>query len=163
MLVLDIQREVEDDLPDDKRLRIVTQETLKWADGDARGREVSLRLVGRDEMRGLNARYRGRDYATNVLSFPAEIPDSVDTTLLGDVVICAPVVACEALAQHKPAAAHWDHMLVHGLLHLLGHDHESDADAEVMENLERQVLAALGWPDPYLAVAEGAPLAEMSE
>ncbi len=101
--------------------------------------ELCLRLVGRAEARRMNLKYRGRDYATNVLSFA----DS------GDVVICAPVVRSEAKAQKKAAAAHWAHMVVHGTLHLLGHDHLRRADAARMERLERRVLAGLGHPDPY--------------
>ena len=104
-----------------------------------RSRDLCLRVVGRAEARRMNLRYRGRDYATNVLSFAAT----------GDVVICAPVVAAEARAQRKPVAAHWAHMVVHGTLHLMGHDHLRRADATRMERLERRVLAALGHPDPY--------------
>lgn len=102
-------------------------------------------------MRALNARYRGRDYATNVLSFPAELPPGVDVPLLGDIVVCAPVVAREAAEQHKAPRAHWAHMLVHATLHLLGHDHEQPHDATRMEALETRILAALGFPDPYHA------------
>ena len=109
-----------------------------------RSAEVCLRLVGRAEGRRLNSAFRGRDYATNVLSFPAPA-----APLLGDVVICAPVVAAESRAQRKRPAAHWAHMVVHGTLHLLGHDHLKRADAERMERLERRVLASLGHPDPY--------------
>ncbi len=111
-----------------------------------RGAGLCLRLVGRAEARRMNLKFRGRDYATNVLSFSAS-----DGRLpaLGDVVICAPVVAAEARAQRKAAAAHWAHMVVHGTLHLLGHDHLRHADAARMERLERRVLAGLGHPDPY--------------
>jgi probable rRNA maturation factor len=112
-----------------------------------RSAALCLRLVGRAEGRRLNARYRGRDYATNVLSFPAAA-----TPLLGDVVICAPVVAAESRLQRKRPAAHWAHMVVHGTLHLLGHDHLRRADAARMERLERRVLAGLGHPDPYAKV-----------
>lgn len=111
-----------------------------------RSTELCLRLVGRAEARRMNLKYRGRDYATNVLSFPAS---DAKQPPLGDIVICAPVVRSEAKAQHKPAAAHWAHMVVHGTLHLLGHDHLRHADAARMERLERRVLASLGHPDPY--------------
>ena len=102
-------------------------------------------------MQQLNAHYRGRDYATNVLSFPADLPEELEVPLLGDVVICAPVVRDEARDQGKTLAAHWDHMLIHGVLHLLGYDHESDHEAQEMEALEIRALASLGWTDPYLA------------
>lgn len=118
----------------------------------ARGRhaELAIRIVGKRESRRLNAHWRGKDYATNVLSFPVEgVPSVVRPRPLGDLVICAPVVAAEAREQGKTQTAHWVHMVVHGLLHLLGHDHEHDAEAERMERLERRVLADLGFPDPY--------------
>jgi probable rRNA maturation factor len=115
--------------------------------------EISLRLVDETEMRALNHRYRGRDGATNVLSFPADLPpglpDDAELSLLGDIVICAPVVRREASEQNKSEAAHWDHMLVHGVLHLLGYDHVDDDEAECMEALERDTLAELGHSDPY--------------
>ena len=100
--------------------------------------------------------YRGKDYATNVLSFPAEmaegvkLPKGVVMPLLGDLVICAPVVAREAKEQRKPLNAHYAHLTVHGALHLLGWDHEDERDAECMEKLEREILAGLGIEDPYL-------------
>ncbi len=110
---------------------------------------ICVRIVDEAEMRELNARYRGRDHATNVLSFPAELPPGVDLPLLGDIVVCAPVVAHEAAEQGKPARAHWAHMLVHATLHLLGHDHEQASEAERMEALETRILARLKFPDPY--------------
>jgi probable rRNA maturation factor len=111
--------------------------------------ELCVRIVDEAEMRELNARYRHRDYATNVLSFPAELPAGVDLPLLGDIVVCAPVVNREAAAQRKAPRAHWAHMLVHGTLHLLGHDHERPREAARMEALEKRVLAGLKFPDPY--------------
>lgn len=119
------------------------------ADESSRPGTLTLRLVDRDEARALNHDYRGRDYAPNVLSFPAEagIPDEPQ---LGDIIICAPVVRDEAAAQHKPLRAHWAHMVIHGTLHLLGYDHEHDADAERMEARERHILNRLGFADPYL-------------
>lgn len=122
---------------------------------DTRIREADLavRIVGEDEGRSLNRHYRGKDYATNVLSFPADLPEGlpagVRMPLLGDLVICAPVVAREAAEQGKTAAAHYAHLTVHGALHLLGWDHDDDKDAEAMERLERQILAGLGIADPY--------------
>jgi probable rRNA maturation factor len=111
--------------------------------------ELSLRLVGAREGRALNRRYRGRDYATNVLSFPAELPAGVHLPLLGDLVLCAPVLAREARAQGKPLAAHFAHLSIHGTLHLLGYDHLKRSDATHMEALEIAALATLGITDPY--------------
>lgn len=114
-----------------------------------RATELSLRLVDADEGRALNRQYRGRDYATNVLSFPADLPPGVRLPLIGDLVICAPVVAREAREQDKPLRDHYAHMTVHGVLHLIGYDHVEDAEAERMEALERRALAGLGIADPY--------------
>jgi probable rRNA maturation factor len=108
--------------------------------------EVTVRFVAEDEGRELNLAYRGKDYATNVLSFPYQETDP----LQGDLVICLPVVATEAAAQSKALEAHHAHLIVHGMLHLQGYDHEaSAADAEIMERQEREILAKLGYPDPY--------------
>lgn len=111
--------------------------------------EIAIRVVDEEEGRALNATYRGHDYATNILAFPAELPEGVDALLLGDLAICAPVVIREAVEQDKAIAAHWAHLVVHGVLHLLGYDHEEEAAAAVMESQERAVLAKLGYPDPY--------------
>ncbi|MDX1444333.1 MAG: rRNA maturation RNase YbeY [Gammaproteobacteria bacterium] len=111
--------------------------------------ELSLRIVDEAESQALNRDYRGKDQPTNVLSFPAELPDGVELPLLGDLVICAPVVQREAAEQGKTLAAHWCHMVVHGSLHLLGHDHIEDREAEAMESLETAILARLGYPNPY--------------
>ena len=112
------------------------------------GGEITIRLVDADEGQSLNNEYRGKDYATNVLSFPYEI----EPVTQGDLVICPAVVAKEAAEQNKPLAAHYAHLTVHGMLHLQGWDHEtSEADAEEMENEEKEILAALGYPDPYAA------------
>ncbi len=112
--------------------------------------ELSLRIVDSAEITELNRHYRGGDYATNVLSFPADLPDELELPHLGDIVVCAEVVAREAVEQCKPLDAHWAHMLVHGTLHLLGYDHIDDAEADEMEARERTILAGLGYPDPYL-------------
>lgn len=111
--------------------------------------ELAVRIVGTAEGRALNRRYRDRDHATNVLSFPADLPPGLRLPLLGDLVICAPVVAREAREQGKPPAAHYAHLTVHGVLHLLGHDHQREAPARRMEALETRILAGLGIPDPY--------------
>ncbi len=113
--------------------------------------ELSLRVVGAREGRALNRRYRDRDYATNVLSFPVDLPRGVESPLLGDIVMCAPVIAREAAAQHKLARDHYAHMTVHGVLHLLGFDHQNRHDAVRMEALETRILALQGIADPYAA------------
>jgi probable rRNA maturation factor len=121
-----------------------------------RGAELAVSIVGSAEARRLNARWRARDYATNVLSFPSAGPER---RALGDVVICADVVRREAREQGKRLDAHWAHMVVHGALHLIGHDHVREGDARRMEGRERRVLRALGYPDPYRdsAVPAAAP------
>jgi probable rRNA maturation factor len=108
-----------------------------------------IRIVGEAEGRDLNEAYRGKDNATNVLSFPFEAPDGIEETYLGDLVICAPVVRGEALEQNKESEAHWAHMVVHGTLHLRGYDHLEENEAELMETLEKQIMARLGYTDPY--------------
>jgi probable rRNA maturation factor len=110
---------------------------------------VNVRIVGAGESRRLNAGYRRRDKATNVLSFPYEAPPGAKSELLGDLVICAPVVKSEARAQGKSEAAHWAHMVVHGIMHLRGYGHDNDEDAAVMERREIRILRALGFPNPY--------------
>ncbi|WP_133499537.1 rRNA maturation RNase YbeY [Cognatilysobacter terrigena] len=114
---------------------------------------LAIRIVAPDEGRKLNRTYRGKDYATNVLSFPAErpqgLPDDVELPDLGDLVICADVVAREAAEQGKKPADHYAHLTVHGVLHLLGWDHQEDDEAEAMESRESAILAGLGIADPY--------------
>jgi probable rRNA maturation factor len=123
--------------------------------GRIREADLALRLVDTEEGRALNRHYRGKDYATNVLSFPGtldagiKLPKGVRMPLLGDLVICAPVVAREAAEQGKPLKDHYAHLTVHGVLHLLGMDHEDPREAEAMEQLEREILAGLGIEDPY--------------
>ena len=112
--------------------------------------EISVRITDADEIRALNRQYRGKDYATNVLSFPADLPPELDLPHLGDIVICAEVVEREAREQHKASPAHWAHMVVHGTLHLLGYDHVDDADAEIMEALEIDILRELNVANPYI-------------
>lgn len=118
------------------------------------GAAVTIRIVGAAESRRLNRTWRGKDKPTNVLSFPAAplpVPrgHAQETPELGDLAICAPIVAREARAQGKPAQAHWAHMVVHGVLHLLGYDHEIDRDAAQMEAREVKILAQLGYANPY--------------
>jgi probable rRNA maturation factor len=117
----------------------------------AAGREISVLLVGAAASRRLNARYRGRDRPTNVLSFPAPRGPVAIPALLGDLVICPAIVRAEARAQRKSARAHWTHLVVHGVLHLAGYDHERDDEAQRMERREIRVLRGLGIANPYRA------------
>ncbi|PTY38894.1 rRNA maturation RNase YbeY [Saccharospirillum sp. MSK14-1] len=115
---------------------------------------VCIRMVDEPESQSLNRDYRGKDKPTNVLSFPFELPPGIDDAqaqaLLGDLVICVPVLEREAAEQGKTTEQHWAHLVIHGALHLLGFDHIDPQDADIMENIERRVLADLGLPDPYL-------------
>ena len=114
---------------------------------------VVLRIVNDAESQTLNHDYRGKDYPTNVLSFPYDAPpiplEEGETDYLGDLVVCLPVMEREAAEQGKTTTQHWAHLLVHGLLHLQGYDHMTDAEAEEMETLETQILGELGFPNPY--------------
>ncbi|MFM7397248.1 MAG: rRNA maturation RNase YbeY [Gammaproteobacteria bacterium] len=147
-LLIEIRSNVRRGVPSNLRLS-------KWARAAAgsRGRnaEVALRVVGAAEGRRLNLLWRGRDYPTNVLSFPAPSGTRGGRAArsLGDIVICAPIVVREARQQDKDVDHHWAHLVVHGVLHLLGYDHEREHDAERMERRERRVLAEFGIPDPY--------------
>lgn len=113
--------------------------------------EINLRIVDPQESQQLNCTYRGKDKPTNVLSFPFEpFPGiTVESPMLGDLAICASVVQAEATSQHKDITAHWAHLCIHGVLHLLGFDHQVDTDAHAMESLEIKLLAQLGYPNPY--------------
>jgi probable rRNA maturation factor len=115
----------------------------------ASGVEIGVVLTDDAKMRALNRTWRGKDTATNVLSFPAPAGASTEPRLLGDVVLAYETIAREAAEQRISARDHLAHLTVHGVLHLLGHDHENDRDAEIMENREREILARLGVPDPY--------------
>lgn len=147
---MEVQRESAGPVPDDAAF-------ARWVSAALAGRReaaaVSVRVVDAEEGRALNAQWRGRDAPTNVLSFPAELPEELGLPLLGDLVLCVPVVRREAAEQGKAEADHWAHLVVHGVLHLLGMDHQEDAEAEVMEAAEREVLAGLGIADPYAADA----------
>lgn len=126
-------------LPESKQFKHWARKALRV---DA---EIALRIVDEDESRALNRDYRGKDYATNVLTFPlVEEP-----YLIGDIVLCAPVVLQEAKDQHKSLEAHFAHLTVHGVLHMHGYDHETEAEAELMETLETEIVIKLGYPDPY--------------
>lgn len=152
-LCLEVQRRVRAWAPRDG-------EIARWASAAlgrrASGRELGVRVVGPAESRRLNARYRGKDKPTNVLSFPAApLPPAVCVAAqpLGDLVICAQVVRAEALVQGKPLRAHWAHLVVHGALHLIGYDHERDCDARRMERREITTLRALGFANPYRSLS----------
>ena len=126
----------------------------RWAEaalagaGYARDAELTIRVVNEAEGAALNEIYRHKPGPTNVLSFPFAAPPEVESALLGDIVICAPVVLREAVVQSKTPDAHWTHLVAHGVLHLLGYDHD-ETQAEAMESLEILILAGLGYPDPY--------------
>ena len=144
-------------IPDDQELQRFALAALpEGAQGnlnDDTAVRVHLRIVDEAESHALNLRWRGKDSATNVLSFPAslpaELPDGTELKLLGDVVLCAPVIAREAAVQQKPLTHHWAHLVIHGVLHLQGYDHTESEAAETMEQRERELLAGLGMPDPY--------------
>ena len=133
-------------LPAPEAIRRWAAHTLQ---GAGAGVELAVRIVDEAEMTALNQRYRGKSGPTNVLSFPCELPPGVESGLLGDVVICAPVVAEEAIHHGKPLEAHWAHLVIHGVLHLQGYDHYHDRDARVMEARETRLLEELGYSDPY--------------
>lgn len=149
-LLLDIQN------PEEYTSIPAESDLLNWAqaawlsEGEA---GVVVRIVGEEESQTLNRDYRGKDYPTNVLSFPYDPPlmplEEDETDYLGDLVICLPVMEREAKEQGKTRGQHWAHLLVHGLLHLQGYDHISDDEAIEMENLETEILGKLGFPDPY--------------
>ena len=149
-LQLDVQLAVEkeNDLPTEQQL-------TQWATAALVTRteyeepELTIRIVDEAESQELNSEYRGKDKPTNVLSFPFEAPAHVPIPLLGDLIVCKQVVESEAIAQGKTLTAHWAHMIVHGCLHLLGYDHIEDEEAEEMEDIERVVMAKLGFEDPY--------------
>ena len=132
-----------------------TAQLLAWAEQALADQqphaEITIRIVDEAEGRALNRQWRQRDYATNVLSFSLRGPAEIAPDLLGDLVLCAPVIAAEAAAQGKTLHAHWAHLTIHGVLHLLGHEHQDAVAAATMEARERAILAALGWPDPYRA------------
>ncbi|GAB5451506.1 MAG: rRNA maturation RNase YbeY [Halioglobus sp.] len=159
ILTVDIQSASVEPVPEEDDIRGWLAAALDGRCPQARC-EVSVRLVDREEMTTLNTTYRGKPGATNVLSFPADLPavnndDLPGDGLLGDIVICAPVVREEASNQGKSTQAHWAHMTVHGALHLLGYDHIDDQDAEVMEALETAILGQLKYPCPYRETLDG--------
>ena len=154
MINVDLQTEFEaDNLPSFDQINLWATTALTGLKDDA---DLSIVVVGQEQSQSLNLDFRGKDKPTNVLSFPFEAPPELAHiqeemgNLIGDLVICAPVVEEEAKDQNKPLEHHWAHMVIHGCLHLLGYDHIKDDEADVMENLERQILAKLDITDPYL-------------
>jgi probable rRNA maturation factor len=146
-LQVDIQCASGEPVPEEEDIR-------GWIEAALSGRrsadtEISLRLVDIEEMTTLNENYRAKAGPTNVLSFPSDLPRELELPLLGDIVICAPVVRDEAQSQNKTLQAHWAHMTVHGTLHLLGYDHIEEDEALAMEALETEILTSLNYPCPY--------------
>lgn len=139
------------DVPLAREFRVWVRAALAQRRRDA---ELVLRVVGEEESACLNKTYRGKRGATNVLSFAAQLSPDVPLPLLGDLVICAPVVLREAREQHKPVQAHWAHMTVHGCLHLLGDDHQTARAARAMETLEIEILERLGFANPYTEIKQ---------
>ena len=127
----------------------------KWFDtvlqNSTEDSEIVIRIVDETEMIQFNEQYRNKEGVTNILSFPFDIPEGVDSDLLGDLLVCAPVVECEAQQQNKQLEHHWAHIIIHGILHLLGYDHINDEDAEEMEALEIQLLKKIKINNPYEA------------
>lgn len=147
-IILDLQlASTADNLPTEAQVQQWLEAAILPFQAEA---EVTVRIVDDAESQQLNFDYRSKDKPTNVLSFPFQCPPGIELPLLGDLVICAPVVAAEAAEQHKSLQAHWAHMVVHGCLHLLGFDHINDDDAEQMEAEEVTILQQLGITNPYL-------------
>ena len=133
-------------LPDQDQFQYWVDAVLKDESQDS---ELVIRIVDEAEMTQFNEQYRDKKGSTNILSFPFEAPEGVDSNLLGDLLVCAPVVEKEAQQQHKELDHHWAHMIVHGVLHLLGYDHVDDQDAEEMEALEVKILKTIKIKNPY--------------
>ena len=137
------------DLPELSQLELWVSKAIQ-AQTKASAPELTVRIVDEEESQALNSEYRGKDKPTNVLSFPFEAPEFVEIELLGDLIVCAPVVAKESQQQGKALEAHWAHMIIHGTLHLQGYDHIDEQEAEEMEGLEISILHDLGYTNPYL-------------
>jgi probable rRNA maturation factor len=139
------------DYPTEQQFQLWVDTVLQEDDQDS---EIVIRLVDNQESAELNQQYRHKQGPTNILSFPFEAPDGFDSDLLGDLVICAPLIALEAQQQNKQLFDHWAHITIHGVLHLLGYDHIDDAEAEEMEALEIKILSRLNINNPYLEESE---------
>lgn len=145
VVVANVSRETV--VPEDAAIAQWARAAMEGHENEAN--EVDIRIVDELEIAELNRRFRNKPEATNVLSFPFEDPPGLHTGLLGDVVICAPVVCREAQRQGKQLMAHWAHMLVHGIMHLRGYDHDTPREAQAMEGMETRILTRLGFPNPY--------------
>lgn len=147
--LIEVQRALNNDYgsPDDGAIVQWCQVALEDTNSIDAG--VTIRLVEANEIRVTNQQWRGKDKSTNVLSFPADFPAETGVKYLGDIMICPQVLETESLEQGKALADHWAHIVVHGVLHLLGYDHEQDSDAQSMEQREREILASLNIADPY--------------
>jgi probable rRNA maturation factor len=148
---LEVQRSsASDSIPDNQQFQLWVEAALA---GKPEKSALAIRVVDEQEARRFNQEYRNKDYATNVLSFPLELPkglpEEIRQAQLGDLLICAPVVAREAKQQCRSEVDHWAHLTIHGVLHLLGYDHEQQAEAVLMETLETEILASLGISEPY--------------
>lgn len=149
MNIIDIQRVFEtESQPCDTQLELWVNTVLAPLN---EAFELTIRIVDEIESAQLNEAYRHKQGATNILSFPFEVPEGMELNLLGDLVICAPVLEREAQEQNKPLHNHWAHIVIHGTLHLLGYDHIDDADAQEMEAKEIAFLQTLSIPNPYEA------------
>mgnify|MGYP006107657237 FL=1 len=151
-LSIDIQKAcASEDSPDEDSIK-------RWVSAAIRDErdecELSIRIVDEQESADFNQRYRGKSGATNVLSFPFDAVTPEPLPILGDLVICAPVLVREAAEQQKTITAHWAHIVIHGVLHLLGYDHIEDQDAEQMESLETEIMLVLDFPPPYRILDE---------
>ena len=133
-------------LPDEQQIQGWVDAALQNHPSDT---EIVVRIVDEQESAELNQQYRHKSGPTNILSFPVELPDGIELDLLGDLVICAPVLEKEAIEQQKVLADHWAHIIIHGVLHLLGYDHIEDDEAEVMESKEISILNTLKIANPY--------------
>jgi len=138
-------------VPDQEQIQCWVDLALEGYDRDT---EIVVRIVDVHESAQLNKQYRHKPGPTNILSFPADIPEGIGLNLLGDLVVCAPVLEREALEQHKPLAHHWAHIIIHGVLHLLGYDHLTEEDADLMENKEINILQKLNITNPYLEITQ---------
>ena len=146
-IILDIQSaSSSEDTPDEESIKRWVSAVIGSKEGDT---ELSVRIVDEPEGKKLNETYRGATGPTNVLSFPFDEKTPEPLPLIGDIVVCAPVVAREAQQQNKDLTAHWAHMIIHGVLHLLGYDHQNDSEAAIMETLETEIMQKLGFAPPY--------------
>jgi len=145
-IIVDVQVACEGAVPKDEKFQQWVEAALQTVVEDC---ELSIRMVENEESAELNSSYRGKTGPTNVLSFPFNSPIPMEPRLLGDLVICVPVVEKEAQEQDKILEHHWAHLVVHGCLHLLGYDHIGDDEAELMEELEKTILQTLSIDDPY--------------